>query len=874
MTHTNIASIGTAVDTIAVTIGGRFLELFSSHMYSSPNKAFEELISNSWDAKASNVYIGVPIELTADDAAIWVLDDGNSMDILGLHDLWSVAVSRKREKEEVDSRPQIGKFGIGKLATYLLAHELTYICKATDGKIRCVTMDYRLIDRGKTELHIDPIKLNVREIQQDELPDLLKMFKSIPDCDINSLILDCVPPPSISPEKFDQEFGADYLDSSLAKKTTWTLALLTSLKNSGKELQIGRIKRLLRTALPLNPSINIVFNGEALTPSKTDATPAKTWIIGPELGIQILTLKGIEYKVTSSEKPYPHATIEGIKGTITGQMCLYQERISGVKSDALSNSNGFFINVRGRVINLHDPYFGLENLSHSAWAKFRAAVRSDGLDNQIQVSRESLQDSEPLAIFRAFLRALFNKARSEHDNMANAAWSQPGEDLTKAWNAALVEPLREVVAEGLKSKDLPAFVTFSSTPERDFDEVLKDWNQAATDKPGSLLSEVTLNPLPPAESLISYDLESRKVIVNSNHPFARGHSETKEQKQLLQDFALVDLLTSTYMLHIGLDSALLDESRVFRDHIFRLIAQSTRRTGAQIAQLLIKATANAKGLELIVGDALEYLGFEVLRLGTKGEPEGVATAPTAPAPDDQPEEPPKPSTYKFTYDAKSSASGRSTTGNLHVAGLIRHKDKYKADHTLVVAPDYQDGALQEECKKHGVTPMKARDLARLLYLAAKAGPIDLRDFRTIFQHHDPGEVESWVDERFKRAKHRHRVPLNLVLEVLEEIGYKGPDPLNVNVIAHKINEKHSEAAVSRRQIISLFQGLQVLTNLVYTFKEDVFLATSPSKLGQAIKAQLSDLPYQFNMELDGLEKEVPDVFTDPAKAALKRKRST
>jgi len=53
----NIASIGIEVDKIDVTIGPQFLNLFSEHLYSSPNKAFEELVSNAWDAGATAVYV-------------------------------------------------------------------------------------------------------------------------------------------------------------------------------------------------------------------------------------------------------------------------------------------------------------------------------------------------------------------------------------------------------------------------------------------------------------------------------------------------------------------------------------------------------------------------------------------------------------------------------------------------------------------------------------------------------------------------------------------------------------------------------------------------------------------------------------------------
>jgi len=75
-----IPDAGKKVGEIEVTIGPQFLNLFSEHLYSSPNKAFEELVSNSWDAGARRVYIRVPDDLQSDTAAIWVLDDGRSSD--------------------------------------------------------------------------------------------------------------------------------------------------------------------------------------------------------------------------------------------------------------------------------------------------------------------------------------------------------------------------------------------------------------------------------------------------------------------------------------------------------------------------------------------------------------------------------------------------------------------------------------------------------------------------------------------------------------------------------------------------------------------------------------------------------------------------
>ena len=102
----SIASVGDGVGHVTVQIGPQFLELFSEHLYSSPNKAFEELVSNSWDAGAKTVHIGMSDDLAASDATVWVLDDGVSMDASGLLEArWSVATSHKRDGGGQSARP-------------------------------------------------------------------------------------------------------------------------------------------------------------------------------------------------------------------------------------------------------------------------------------------------------------------------------------------------------------------------------------------------------------------------------------------------------------------------------------------------------------------------------------------------------------------------------------------------------------------------------------------------------------------------------------------------------------------------------------------------------------------------------------------------
>ncbi len=382
----------------------------------------------------------------------------------------------------------------------------------------------------------------------------------------------------------------------------------------------------MRTALPLGSSISIRFNDEVLSSSKIDINPLQEWVIGPDLDIKTIDIPKhvsdageiLEHevsKVTYSQKPYPHACIDGVTGRITGSVKLFEDKISGGKSEAITHSNGFFINILGRVVNPQDPYFGLENLNHSAWAKFRATIRADGLNSRISVNREDLQESSELLIFRAFLKALFNKARSEHDKLIHAAWPDAGEVLTNAWAVVPTTPLRNIVNERIDSTSgLPDFIDL---PKDASEDLIEEWKDLAESDPSELIRTVEFETaLEKNHPLSRYDLSSRRILVNFNHPFALEHCETNETQKFVRDIAFVDLLTDIYMLDVGIDDQLVREVREYRDQLLRTMAQLNRKSGIQIAYMLDLASKHEdyKALETITGDALEYLGYSIQRL--------------------------------------------------------------------------------------------------------------------------------------------------------------------------------------------------------------------------------------------------------------------
>src|SRR3989442_5494789 len=93
----NFYKIGKENSDIEVRISYRIIQLFSEGLYSSPNKAIEELVSNSFDAGATNVHVILSPDLVSEGAAIVVIDDGVGMDDKEVQEHWLICVSNKRD---------------------------------------------------------------------------------------------------------------------------------------------------------------------------------------------------------------------------------------------------------------------------------------------------------------------------------------------------------------------------------------------------------------------------------------------------------------------------------------------------------------------------------------------------------------------------------------------------------------------------------------------------------------------------------------------------------------------------------------------------------------------------------------------------------
>lgn len=125
--------------------GGSLVEQLGAQLYPSATATVAELISNAWDADATEVHVTIPFgESWTADSEILVLDNGNGMTPQQAQDHYLV-VGRRRRLEgggtSEGGRPLHGRKGIGKLAAFGTARILECFTKR-DGLVSSFRLDY------------------------------------------------------------------------------------------------------------------------------------------------------------------------------------------------------------------------------------------------------------------------------------------------------------------------------------------------------------------------------------------------------------------------------------------------------------------------------------------------------------------------------------------------------------------------------------------------------------------------------------------------------------------------------------------------------------------------------------------------------------
>jgi hypothetical protein len=743
------ATTGSEAEKIDVRLSYRIVRLFSEGLYVSPNKAIEELVANSFDAGARRVSVLLPADFHDQGATIAVLDDGEGMDAVGLKQHWLIGKSDKRDLPKLPlGRQQIGKFGIGKLATYVLANRLTHVSRK-NGKYYATSMNFKMVDeRGDEEIEPkSPIKISLRELTEKQAKIALNDW--------------------IETAAF-QKCAFKLFGVGAAK--SWTFAILSDLKDKVHEIRRGRLEWVLRTALPLRDDFTIYLDGTKLEPSKAGKGRLKKWILGKDIDElpkpapdEIEAVEDKNQPIDSETRfAFEHAAV----GRITGYAEVYRDLLTG-KSDELGRSHGFFVYVLGRLINVEDGHFGIsaDELRHGTFGRIRVVIHMDGLDEYLQSDRERIREGPVLNDAQNILRAIFNKIRPELEKADTE--EDPGARLARklAGSPASLarRPIIEMARAALDGKIKSRYIALPSGATKIQREKLVAALESRAETPEQFIAgidfayDATSN-----DGIAIYDAVTGRLRVNGLHPFVGAFFDEFTNKASglpLEMFAMAEVLLESHLYQAGHKQDQIDVVMTVRDQLLRYVAHSSgRRTALTVANALRNARNDEDLLEIEVVEAFRSLGFDATRIGGRGKPDGVAQAHLSPGADNVPRR------YAATLEAKSKRKdgAKLKTKGFGVSTIARQRDEYQCEHAIVVAPAFDhtpgnDSALSKEIKAdrestaannkpRTITAIHVEDLARLVQLRP-VKRVGLAKIREMFQTCSlPEQCKEWVNK--------------------------------------------------------------------------------------------------------------------------------
>jgi hypothetical protein len=406
-----------------------------------------------------------------------------------------------------------------------------------------------------------------------------------------------------------------------------------------------------------------------------------------------------------------------------------------------------------------------------------------------------------------------------------------------------LNPLRNVVSEVL-SKQAPLPGLFDESGIVDREGKRKSWREETADNIKNALDEVKYERIDD-DSFVKFRIADNTILVNKEHPFVAEYSRTRAEKALMRTVAMVSLLADVYALDIGVPPSALHDIRGYRDRLMRFRALQQRQSGTYIAKLLLQTQHNSENsrlLEAVLSDALRYLGFEVQDLAKPGHPEGIASAYPIPTLASPTEEDPRPALYSFSFDAKSSKHEVAKTGNINLDGVVEHRERYKANYALIVAPGFSEGAIVKRCQQQRVTPIEARDLGQLLERTVEYGAIPLKKLREMFELHDPKEVSTWVRNLENWLKRERPLTIDIFLRALERLKGKVPDALPAAMIAYTCREHLNAFSVKDSDVIAVAKGLSILIpDLVGIDEDKIVVNASAARVAAAVARQLDQM---------------------------------
>ncbi|KGQ35331.1 hypothetical protein JP34_03695, partial [Gallibacterium anatis] len=120
------------------------------NLYTNTPAVLTEIVSNSWDADATEVHIDV----NSDKSIITISDNGHGMNAVDIESKFlNVGYARRKDNREKspNGRPVMGRKGIGKLAMFSLANEVSVFTKTQNDEIVALKVNVSDLKRAIEE---------------------------------------------------------------------------------------------------------------------------------------------------------------------------------------------------------------------------------------------------------------------------------------------------------------------------------------------------------------------------------------------------------------------------------------------------------------------------------------------------------------------------------------------------------------------------------------------------------------------------------------------------------------------------------------------------------------------------------------------------
>ena len=731
------------------------------------------------------------------------------MDIEGLKGLWKIASSPKQKIPDRvargpngEQRKLIGKFGIGKLASYTVGDGITHLCHVNK-KYLMVGIDYGKVTDTLEGQEEGDYKTDIFELSAEEARSLVdSIFGKVSD-------------------NFEQLYA----------EPTWTLAIISKLK-CPDDLYRGRLSWVLGNGMPLRPDFKVWVDDELVTSKLAKGGAAAEWNFGSQvirdallrtwadaveennvLG-EIAFGKEVGLNPEDRDREEPYVELPNL-GRVWGEVKLYENPLDKFRSAEQGRSYGFFIMVRGRLVNPTNDKMFLNEPSFGTFYRSQYILHVDALDADLLADRERVKSDTPrvkeLTLLQKTIYGVTRSKQTELDDQLALA-ALPSQRLPTFSREYFIEPL--------------ASLWMNVGPASELGFELHN-------------PEVVRKALSKNAPMAELSPDGKGFSVNSKHPFYQAlegqFGSGKVGRDILREYeqiAIAEQLFIGFLYEIGLSNDKVNAIAKFRDQQFRLIAEGNQESLATIASNLLEASHKSGDVfENAIVKALGAMGFVARRDGQSGKKDILLVAPAGKE------------SYTLTFEAKGKTSGAVNNDEAEVGGATAHRDEAKATHAVIVAREFagfknkDEPQILKECQSAGsVSIMQVDSLIEMMYVMNRYFyPLDT--VKEVFT-----TIESPV------AKLNRIAELNRPLEtfdyrsLLEEIWLrqgrdtKGRDVPYLRLIYEVYDEILSEDELERK--LSALQALAYPLIQLDTTRQRVALRQAPNKIVDLIRSKL------------------------------------